>query len=659
MMLKRLGSMLMIMLLALAAMVQPIATPATFAAQGNDFVKQSGPELRLHGQIFRFAGSNNYYPMYKSNFMVDDVLDTATAQGFRVMRVWGSLDIGNQDGSNSIRGKADGVYFQYWDGSAPAYNDGDDGIKHLDYVIAKAGQLGLRLVIPFVNNWNDFGGMDQYVRWAGGQYHDQFYTDPVIRQWYKNWIAHLLNRVNTYNGVAYKNDPTIMTWELGNEPRCLSAGAYPRSPNCTTQTLIAWADEMSTYIKSIDNKHLVSVGDEGFYCLPNATHWTENCGEGVDTLAFTALENIDVMSFHLYPDYWGTDVSWGTQWIQRHFRDARALDKPAMLGEFGLLDKSKRNPNYQKWTDAVFTSGGAGALYWILSGKQDDGSLYPDYDGFTVYCPSPVCTTLSNFGAMMAANRALIFPPVADVDTAITEFNTPATLNPPANDIAYGASIVPSTLDLDPVAAGQQTMLTIAGGTFVAQPDGMVMFTPAPGFSGKVQASYLIKDSAGRTSNAAALIVTVKPDPTATILLASFETGTEGAAPIGGAGTVSQSSAFSTNGSFSLEINVMSQGWFQVADLASAVDVSQKTAVKLDLQTLDSQTYRKLSIQVGDGFTWCEQNGGDGNTPANTVATISLDLTNMTCSGADLTKLQAINIYLQPGTFRIDNVRAE
>ena len=93
--------------------------------------------------------------------------------------------------------------------------------------------------------------------------------------------------------------------------------------------------------------------------------------------------------------------------------------------------------------------------------------------------------------------------------------------------------------------------------------------------------------------------------------------------------------------------------------MASAVDVSQKTAVKLDLQTLANQTYRKLSIQVGDGFTWCEQNGGDGNTSANTVATISLDLTNMTCSGADLTKLQSINIYLQPGTFRIDSVRAE
>src|SRR5215216_3985359 len=542
---KTIGQFLRVIVLVQTIVCQLFSTAVASAAQGTDFVKQAGPELRLRGKLFRFAGSNNYYLMYKSKFMVDDVLNAAAAQGFRVMRVSGSIDIGNQDGSNSIRGKADGVYFQYWGGSAPAYNDGDDGLKHLDYVIHKAGQLGIKLVIPFVNNWNDFGGMDQYVRWRGGQYHDEFYTDPIIRSWYKNWIAHLLERTNTYNGLKYKNDPTIMTWELGNEPRCLSAGAYPPSPNCTTQTLISWADEMSTYIKSIDDKHLVSVGDEGFYCIPGASDWTENCGEGVDTLAFTALENIDVMSLHLYPGPWGKDVGWGTQWIQRHIQDARALDKPAVLGEFGLLDKSTRNPNYKTWTDTVFSNGGAGALYWILSGKQDDGTLYPDYDGYTVYCPTPVCTTLSNFSAMMTANRLLVFPPVADVDTAVTEYNTPVTLNPLANDIAYGgATIVTSSLDLDPATSGQQTTASISAGTFAAYPNGIVTFTPTDGFSGQAQIAYTIQDSAGRTSNAAALTVTVKPNPTAAILLASFETGTEGWAPGNWqptAGTVEQS----------------------------------------------------------------------------------------------------------------------
>jgi mannan endo-1,4-beta-mannosidase len=260
---------------------------------------------------------------------------------------------------------------------------------------------------------------------------------------------------------------------------------------------------------------------------------------------------------------------------------------------------------------------------------------------------------------MMQGHRPS-FPPVADNDSAVTEFNTPTTLNPPANDITYGgARLVIDSLDLDPATAGRQTTRSVALGTFALQADGTVAFTPTAGSSGKAEIAYTIRDSRRRLSNAAKLMVTLKPDPSATIMLASYETGTAGAAPIGGTGTVSQSSAFSTNGTMSLEITVTAEGWFRVAALASPVDVSQKTAVKLDLQTLDNQTYRKLSIQVGDSFTWCEQNGGDGNTPANTVAPISLDLTNMTCSGADLTKLQAINIYLQPGTFRIDSVRAE
>ena len=67
--------------------------------QGKLFVKQAGPELRLNGKIFHFAGSNNYYLMYKSHLMTDDVLTKAAQNNFRVMRIWGSLEIGNQDGT--------------------------------------------------------------------------------------------------------------------------------------------------------------------------------------------------------------------------------------------------------------------------------------------------------------------------------------------------------------------------------------------------------------------------------------------------------------------------------------------------------------------------------------------------------------------------------
>ncbi len=404
-MFKRLAATVVVFLALLFLLGQkaPDSTkPVERGEQDNLFVKAVGPSLVLDGQPYRFAGTNNYYLMYKSQYMVDDVLTRAASSTFKVLRTWGSLDIGGEDESVSNQDKGDGVYFQYWDGEGPAFNDDADGLEHLDYVVAKARELGIRLVIPLVNNWSDFGGMDQYVTWRGGMYHDQFYTDPLIRRWFTSWIAHLLNRTNTLTGVQYKDDPTIMMWELANEPRCTGSGQFPASFLCSTQTVTNWANDISTYIKTIDPHHLVSVGDEGFYCLPFSSDWTENCSQGVDTLALASLPNVDVMSFHLYPDTWGKDTAWGTQWIQRHFAGASKLGKPAVLGEFGLKDQDIRNSVYDEWTDAVLDSGGSGALYWILSGEQDDGSLYADYDGFTVYCPSTVCTTLESFSKQIS-----------------------------------------------------------------------------------------------------------------------------------------------------------------------------------------------------------------------------------------------------------------
>jgi mannan endo-1,4-beta-mannosidase len=641
---------------------------AAEAQDGNVVVKRAGRVFKVHGQELRFAGANNYYLMYKSPFMVDDVLSAAAAQGYTVIRTRASIDVGNADGSNSVSGsdgRADGtVYFQFWGGTAPAYNDGASGLQHLDYAIARAGQLGIKLIIPLVNNWKDFGGIDQYVRWSNGQFHDQFYTDATLRAWFKAWIAHLLNRVNTITGVRYKDDPTIMAWELANEPRCRGSGVYPTSAGCSTQTLIAWADEMSHYVKSQSPQQLLTVGDEGFYCAPGATDWTENCSEGVDTVALAQLPQVDFMSFHLYPDLWGKTVAWGTDWINRHYADAQSINKPAVLGEFGLEDASTRNPNYKLWTDAAFQADGAGALYWILVGKQDNGTLYPAFDRFTVYCPSAVCTTISHFAAMMTVEAPLSFAPVADDDVVVTPFGTPVTLNPPANDVSSGgATIVAASLDLDPATAGQQTTLSLAGGTFVAAADGSVAFTPAAGFAGTLLVPYAIQDSIGRVSNVALLNVTVNTDPKAAIVLASFETGTEGWSPLNGpAGTVEQTTAFHTLGSYGLEIDAVSDSWWGTA-FGAERDLSAKTHVKWDVSTLVG-TSQELAIQSGDGWVWCQW-GGFAWLNAGTTTTMDIDLsTPDACFGGspDMTNVHTVYIYGGnggAGTFYLDNVRAE
>ncbi len=647
----------------IGALVVTAPAPAVAAERpGTGFVVRDGDRLLLDGAKFRFGGTNNYYLFYKSRTMVDDVFSDARAAGFTVMRTWAFAAIGTPGGDDSVAEAPDGVYFQYWDGTRPAVNDGPDGLERLDYVIAAARRAGQKLILPLTNNWSDFGGIDQYVRWRGADHHDDFYTDPVIRGWYRDYLTHLLNRTNTITGVRYADDPTIMTWELGNEPRCKGSGIYPQSADCTPATLTAWADEMSKHIKSIDRNHLVSVGDEGFFCDgPDAGDWINNCGEGVDTVALAKLPAIDVMSYHLYPDGWGNRTArWGADWITRHNREAKRIGKPAMLGEFGWKDKATRNPVYQQWTDTVIRTGGAGFLYWILSGIQDDGKLYPDYDGFTVYCPSPVCTTIGNAAREIRSGQRATAP-VADHDTVVTEFGVPATVAPAANDIAYRSKVRPGSIDLDPATAGRQVTRTVTGGVFTLAADGTLTFTPAEGFAGRATASYTIRDQAGRLSDTATVTVTVKPDPAGIAVLASFEDGTQGWASApwqANGGTVARTDRFATHGTYGLRVEAADGGWFGVT-FDEPVDLSARTTLKYDLRTGPSAgSNAAIAVQTGAGLAWCQSTFSWVNQDTTTTAAIDL-LSAMSCDSAALADVRQLYIYVNPGTVDIDHVRVE
>ena len=55
-------------------------------------------------------------------------------------------------------------------------------------------------------------------------------------------------RRNTYNGLLYKEDPTIFAWDLLNEPR-QTQGDY--------QAVQKWIDIFAPFIKSQDPNHMV------------------------------------------------------------------------------------------------------------------------------------------------------------------------------------------------------------------------------------------------------------------------------------------------------------------------------------------------------------------------------------------------------------------
>lgn len=116
---------------------------------------------------------------------------------------------------------------------------------------------------------------------------------------------------------------------------------------------------------------------------------------------------MDYGTLHLYPDAWKGELSvpdraaWGTAYIRRHLTD-RSVGKPVVVEEFGSADQTTRAATYDAWQRAVESGGGAGDNFWILTAEQDDGTLYPDYDGFRVTYPSPLATQLAAHAKRMA-----------------------------------------------------------------------------------------------------------------------------------------------------------------------------------------------------------------------------------------------------------------
>ena len=76
---------------------------------------------------------------------------------------------------------------------------------------------------------------------------------------------------------VYRDDDTILSWDLINEPRCDRIG-------CDTD-MLAWIEEMAPYVKALDSNHLLTVGAlpdamvrKGRPCKPcSAAEWLGLC----------------------------------------------------------------------------------------------------------------------------------------------------------------------------------------------------------------------------------------------------------------------------------------------------------------------------------------------------------------------------------------------
>src|SRR5207248_11145140 len=131
-------------------------------------------------------------------------------------------------------------------------------LQRLDRAVKLAGDRNIRLILTLTNYNPDYGGIPQLARWLGLTTLNDFYSDAVAIQTFQNWVEAIVKRQNALTNLSYAEDPTILAWEIANEPRCLSDPSG-------TELLTKWLSEMSAFIRSIAPRQLIGAGDEGFF----------------------------------------------------------------------------------------------------------------------------------------------------------------------------------------------------------------------------------------------------------------------------------------------------------------------------------------------------------------------------------------------------------
>lgn len=303
----------------------------------SQFVTRNGSKLMLQGSELRFGGANAYWlgldqneppgvVAYPTHFRVDDALQTAKLMGNVVIR---SHTLGISTGNPLSFEPELGVW-------------NHEALDHIDYAVYRADQLGLKLIVPFTDNYHYYhGGKHDFTDWLGLPEHD-FYNDTRAVDAFKDYIAHLLNHTNKYTGRRYLEEPAVMAWETGNELK----------PPAN------WTRAIAKFVKSLDSNHLVLSGHYGI---------------SVEELA---IEEVDMVSDHFYPP--------NAARLAKGAGLAADYKKVYIAGEYGW----SYNGTVTAFLNTSLNSpGAAGDLYWSLFPHADSFGFVQHNDGFSMHYP--------------------------------------------------------------------------------------------------------------------------------------------------------------------------------------------------------------------------------------------------------------------------------
>jgi len=311
----------------------------------DNFITVDGTALKDGDEDFRFISFNVPTLLYvedemkfsvtdpyglPTEFELRDLYQSVADMGGQVVRAY-TIPVRNE---NFPKGSVTYV-------EAPGVFN-EEAFKVMDMAIALAAEYDIRLVFPLLNNWEWMGGRPNYAAFRG-KTKDEFWTDPQLIADFKLTIDHVINRVNTITGVPYKDDPTIMAWETGNE--------LENTPE--------WGVEIGRYIKSLDSKHLLIDGFHAIH-LEGLSIWVQDYS--IEEPSF------DLINTHHYEKTAIETIANLKETVRRI-----GGKKPVFLGEYGFISTTgvKNIIDYVIGEDDI-----PGALIWSLRRHHKDGGFY-------------------------------------------------------------------------------------------------------------------------------------------------------------------------------------------------------------------------------------------------------------------------------------------
>lgn len=220
-----------------------------------------------------------------------------------------------------------------------------------DRMISLSEQYGLRLILPFIDHWEWWGGRKQLAAFYGEEAHHFYDVESKTYQAYLDIIRQVINRKNTLTGRYYYEEKAIMAWETGNELKDTNASFLANT---------------AAFISSLAPNQLIV---DGTYLKINSFA--------------IANPHIDIISNHFYT----VNDNNKPQTIKDDLQSV-AGQKAYFVGEFGLESIDMMTQIMDTAVGYQYMGAKAvGAFIWGFRGHRHNGGFYfhREYTGHYSY----------------------------------------------------------------------------------------------------------------------------------------------------------------------------------------------------------------------------------------------------------------------------------